>query len=94
MFNKDSKTTKTIKSILPALRTVVSQKMLLEAGQRVLIVETSGLPEFERTRKFYDKCNYERAAVIRDFYQDGEDKVVFWKKLSGSNPSQSTVLRQ
>jgi ribosomal protein S18 acetylase RimI-like enzyme len=50
-------------------------------GARVLLVETSGLPEFDQTRSFYDKCNYTREAVIRNFYQEGEDKVVFWKKL-------------
>ncbi|WKN41168.1 GNAT family N-acetyltransferase [Tunicatimonas pelagia] len=51
-------------------------------GHRVLIVETSGLPEFKPTRKFYDNCGYVREAIIRDFYQEGEDKVVFWKKLN------------
>lgn len=58
------------------------EEMLRNNGHRVLIVETSGLPEFELTRKFYDKCGYEREAVIRDFYQEGEDKIVFWKKLN------------
>lgn len=57
------------------------EQLLRDQGQRILLVETSGLPEFERTRAFYDKCNYTREAVIRDFYQAGEDKVVFWKKL-------------
>ncbi len=55
--------------------------LLKSNGERVLLVETSGLPEFELTRKFYEKCNYNREAVIRDFYREGEDKVVFWKKL-------------
>lgn len=50
-------------------------------GARILLVETSGLPEFARTRAFYDRCGYERAAVIRDFYAAGEDKVVFRKDL-------------
>ncbi|MEO0330820.1 MAG: GNAT family N-acetyltransferase [Bacteroidota bacterium] len=58
------------------------EELLREAGHRVLIVETSGLSEFEPTRKFYDKCGYEREAVIRDFYQEGEDKIVFWKKFN------------
>lgn len=55
--------------------------LLNSQGHRVLLVETSGLPEFELTRKFYDKCNYSREAVLRDFYDEGEDKVIFWKKL-------------
>jgi len=57
------------------------EQLLGEQGQRILQVKTSGLPEFERNRAFYDKCNYIREAVIRDFYQAGENKVVFWKKL-------------
>lgn len=57
------------------------EAQLKAEGQRVLIVETSGLPEFELTRKFYKGCGYTREAVIRDFYRDGDDKVVFWKKL-------------
>lgn len=57
------------------------ESLLQSRGERILLVETSGLPEFELTRKFYDKCGYHREAVIRDFYRDGEDKIVFWKKL-------------
>lgn len=58
------------------------ESLLQSMSKRILIVETSGLSEFELTRKFYDKCGYNREAVIRDFYRDGEDKVVFWKKLN------------
>lgn len=58
------------------------ESLLQSKGKRILLVETSGLPEFELTRKFYDKCGYNREALIRDFYRDGEDKVVFWKKLN------------
>ena len=56
--------------------------LLKEKGVRILLVETSSLPEFELTRKFYDKLDYKREAVIREFYQEGEDKIVFWKKLT------------
>jgi ribosomal protein S18 acetylase RimI-like enzyme len=58
------------------------ENLLQSTGKRILLVETSGLPEFELTRRFYDKCGYNREAVIRDFYRDGEDKIVFWKKLN------------
>lgn len=57
------------------------EKMLAEKGERLLLVETSGLPEFERTRAFYRQCGYEEEARIREFYQRGEDKIVFRKAL-------------
>ena len=51
-------------------------------GQRILIVETSGSDDFKPTRKFYEKLGYNKEAVIRDFWQEGEDKVIYWKKLT------------
>ena len=54
---------------------------LAARGERLLLVETSGLPAFERTRAFYRRCGYEEEARIREFYQAGEDKVVFRKTL-------------
>jgi ribosomal protein S18 acetylase RimI-like enzyme len=58
------------------------EELLANMGARILIVETSALPSFELTRKFYLKLGYQKEAVIREFYQEGEDKIVFWKKLS------------
>lgn len=55
---------------------------LSERGERVLLVETSGLPEFERTRAFYRRCGFDEEARIREFYKVGEDKVVFRKALT------------
>jgi ribosomal protein S18 acetylase RimI-like enzyme len=51
---------------------------------RLLLVETSGLDEFEGTREFYRKSGYEQEARIRSFYRDGEDKIVFRKVLAGA----------
>ena len=34
------------------------EQALAARGERVLLVETSGLPSFERTRTFYRKCGY------------------------------------
>ncbi len=57
------------------------ESLLAARGERVLLVETSGLPQFERTRAFYRRLAYTEEARIREFYQAGEDKVVFWKAL-------------
>ncbi len=53
-------------------------------GERVLLIETSGLPEFSRTRAFYLGNGYAEEARIRDFYQAGEEKVIFRKVLGAS----------
>ncbi|MDR2010247.1 MAG: GNAT family N-acetyltransferase [Bacteroidales bacterium] len=58
------------------------EELLQKSNNRILIAETSGLPDFEQTRKFYKKLNYQQEAIIREFYQKGEDKVIFWKKLN------------
>jgi ribosomal protein S18 acetylase RimI-like enzyme len=57
------------------------EKLLSNRGERILLVETSGLPAFERTRGFYKKTGYTHEARIREFYAAGEDKIVFWKSL-------------
>lgn len=58
------------------------EQALTLRGGRMLIVETSGLPAFERTRRFYVKCGYNEEARIRDFYGIGDDKIVFRKVLN------------
>lgn len=55
--------------------------MLRVRGGRVLLVETSGLASFERTRVFYRKCGYEEEARICDFYKADDDKIVYRKAL-------------
>lgn len=57
---------------------------LQKNGQRILLVETSGLPNYEQARAFYAKCGYEQEARIRDFYAAGDDKVVFRKVLNAT----------
>jgi ribosomal protein S18 acetylase RimI-like enzyme len=52
----------------------------------VLLVHTSGLPAFARTRAFYRRAGYAEEARIRAFYAAGEDEVVFWKALDGAAP--------
>jgi ribosomal protein S18 acetylase RimI-like enzyme len=51
------------------------------AGARLFLLETSSLPHYELTRRFYLKHGYAREAVLRDYYSDGDDLVVFRKRL-------------
>jgi ribosomal protein S18 acetylase RimI-like enzyme len=54
---------------------------LREAGARVLLIETSGVPDFAGQRAFYTGLGYHEEARIRDFYEPGDDKVIYWKIL-------------
>ncbi|WP_421790455.1 GNAT family N-acetyltransferase [Hyphobacterium sp.] len=57
------------------------ERHLSESGQRLLIVDTSGMETFAPTREFYKKNGYKEEARISDFWLEGDDKVVFWKRL-------------
>jgi len=52
------------------------------AGGRMLFIDTASLAHYEPTRKFYLKHGYEVTGVLGDFYADGDDKVVFRKRLA------------
>ena len=44
------------------------ERALVDASARLLIVETSGLPEFEGARRFYAKSGFTHEATIADFF--------------------------
>jgi len=52
-----------------------------KANGRIFYIETSSLPHYELTRKFYLKHGYDQTGVLRDFYADGDDMVVFCKDM-------------
>jgi ribosomal protein S18 acetylase RimI-like enzyme len=51
---------------------------------RVLFIETSSQPHYEPTRRFYFRHHYEVTGTLRDYYSDGDDMVVFRKRLAPS----------
>jgi ribosomal protein S18 acetylase RimI-like enzyme len=53
-----------------------------DQGGRILLIETSSLPHYELTRRFYVKHGYDKVAVLPDYYSDGDDMVVFRKRLA------------
>lgn len=57
------------------------EQVLASRGERVLLVETSGLEGFEYVRSFYRKSGYDEEARIREFYKAGDDKIIFRKAL-------------
>ncbi len=51
-----------------------------ESHGRLVLVETSGRPDYEKTRRFYISRNYTLAAKVIDFYAPGDDKLILEKR--------------
>jgi ribosomal protein S18 acetylase RimI-like enzyme len=58
------------------------EKQVHEEHGRLLILETSAKESYNRTVGFYRRLGYEEASRIRDFYDVGDDKLVFLKRFS------------
>ena len=58
------------------------EESLRSRGARMLLIETSSLAQFDRTRAFYRALDFQEEARIRDYYNEGEDKIIFRKVLN------------
>ncbi|MCX6245604.1 MAG: GNAT family N-acetyltransferase [Bacteroidetes bacterium] len=58
-----------------------TEKKAKELGARYIIAETSSLEKYLPTRLFYEKNGYSKDAYIADYYQPGDGKVIYVKRL-------------
>jgi GNAT superfamily N-acetyltransferase len=56
-------------------------KVAKKQGCTMIIAETSGRDHYKPTRAFYDSAGYTLEAVIRDYYDKGDDKCIYVKRL-------------
>lgn len=54
---------------------------ITEHQARLIVIETSSKPEYEKTRRFHIARGYELVCRIADFYSPGDDKLIFQKRL-------------
>jgi ribosomal protein S18 acetylase RimI-like enzyme len=52
-----------------------------QRGGWQITLETSSTPQYDRTRRFHISCGYTEIARIPDFYDRGDDLVIYFKKL-------------
>lgn len=50
---------------------------------RMIVIETSGRPEYAAQREFYERTGCELVARFTDFYRVGDDKLVYLRRLDG-----------
>jgi ribosomal protein S18 acetylase RimI-like enzyme len=59
-----------------------TEDLVRSQGGRLIIAETSSRPDYGSTRKFYLSLNYQEVARIKDYYNVGDDLVVYGKYVS------------
>ena len=58
-----------------------TEKTVKALGGKAIYAETSSRAVYAPAHRFYKKHGYEQVALMRDFYADGDDKIVFAKRL-------------
>ena len=58
------------------------ERRLTQSNARLLLIETSSRPSYDPTRAFYLKRGYREVARIADFYEVGDDRVIYAKTLN------------
>ena len=58
-----------------------TEHVIRKAGGRRVYAETSGRPQYEPTRVFYERLGFFRETHLKDFYASGDDKVFYVKIL-------------
>jgi ribosomal protein S18 acetylase RimI-like enzyme len=51
---------------------------------RLILVETSSKPGYEKTNLFYQRIGYIEACRIKDFYMIGDDQVIYEKRFKAN----------
>ncbi len=60
---------------------LTAEAMVKKGSGRILYIETSGMERYDSTRSFYVNNGYTQAAYLKDYYQDGDDKIIYEKRL-------------
>ncbi|MBM3436264.1 MAG: GNAT family N-acetyltransferase [Bacteroidetes bacterium] len=58
-----------------------TEESIRNLGGKAIYVETSSKEKYLPTQKFYEKNKYELKARFEDFYDTGDDKLVYVKKI-------------
>ncbi len=58
-----------------------TEQAIREIGGRTIVVETSSKVQYIPTQKFYEKTDYQLKARFEDFYDYGDDKLVYIKTV-------------
>lgn len=58
-----------------------TEKKVKSMGGRILYIETSSKPLYKPTQYFYEKHGYLKEAILKEFYDINDDKIIYSKHL-------------
>ncbi len=61
------------------------ERRLARESARLVLIETSSQPIYDKTRRFYLRQGYPEVARVPDFYSEGDDRVIYAKRIHPSN---------
>lgn len=59
----------------------LTEERVAASGGRRIYVETSSREPYIPARRFYSRCKYREEAVLKDFYDTGDHKIIYVKDL-------------
>jgi ribosomal protein S18 acetylase RimI-like enzyme len=57
------------------------ERVIVRLKGRMILVETSTIPHYEKTKSFYLRAGFQEVERIPDYYRPGNDRVTFCKRL-------------
>lgn len=54
---------------------------LKQKKARLILIETSGKPSYQKERNFYEKNSYKKLCEIKDFYNIGDSLIIYGKYI-------------
>jgi ribosomal protein S18 acetylase RimI-like enzyme len=58
-----------------------TESIISSLGGKRIYVETSSRDQYRPTHGFYERCGYLREAFLKDFYAEGDSKIIYTKVI-------------
>jgi len=59
-----------------------AESAIADENGRLILIETSSLPKYEPTWRFYLRNGYDLKATVADYYADGDDMLIYTKRAA------------
>jgi ribosomal protein S18 acetylase RimI-like enzyme len=66
---------------LGRLLMTTAEKNIQAAGGKLIILETSSIPIYDKTNRFHLSLGYKVDCRIKDFYAPGDDQIIYEKRF-------------